>query len=173
MTQRAATNREAPSWLLPRPLRVVAQGADYLLAPQGYRAAGPDEVAVRDVTRQWDDMIRRRHGMAMVADVASSARYELTLGDPTAGPEPVVELGPEGYRLTANETGVHATAATPAGLRWAAMTLFQLCCRRGGLPRGGQTSLPVARRHGRCGLRSPRLLEKKEIRPNLDPISAE
>ncbi|SOD63369.1 hexosaminidase [Streptomyces zhaozhouensis] len=102
------THDETPA-LVPRPQTLRTRPGEYWTLGPGTGVAGPDEVT-------------------------ALAREVLDLsGDPT-GPGPRVELtlvdeaglGDEGYRLTVDERGARASAATATGLVWAVQTLRQL-----------------------------------------------
>ncbi|MEU4570014.1 beta-N-acetylhexosaminidase [Micromonospora sp. NPDC023956] len=118
--------------VLPAPAHVrPVPGADFRLAEQTVIHGEP---AARAAADQLAALLRPATGFPLPVTVGptgpATGAITLALVDP--------DLGPEGYRLDIDRTGVRLTAATPAGLGHGVQTLRQL------LPAAVESPTPVA-----------------------------
>jgi hypothetical protein len=125
------TERQAPGWLLPRP-HAIAPAADdlRLLAGMPVRLRGPTGSGLHDISAQLGEMVQRRHALTLAFAVEQAAAYELLIGAPTVAAATPAAATPEAYTLSVTASGAAASAIDEAGLRWAAMSFFQLCYRQ-------------------------------------------
>jgi hexosaminidase len=113
------------SRIIPRPLESVPLASDFTLTPATPILLSRADPGLKQAGEYLASLIKKGTGYALAIesrteDPRQDRAILLTLADTDP------ELGPEGYRLRVDSTGIRMSAAQPAGLFYAIQTLRQL-----------------------------------------------
>src|SRR3954469_3020461 len=110
--------------LVPLPAEITRHDGTFTITGSTVLAVTSSDPAVERIARQIADLVRRSTGSALVSNAQSAVGDAGTIA--LRLDEQQKALGAEGYELTIAPQSVVLTAATPAGLFYAAQTLRQL-----------------------------------------------
>jgi len=135
----------APAWAA-NPLPVIPAPAEVRLGDGGFALTPQVQVRAADAraeatVRQFVDGLARGSGLKLAIAAPGSRPGK---GEIVFAIDPKASASPEGYVLDIQRDGVRVRASDPAGLFYAATTLWQLVPAKGQPGAGGPVQLPAA-----------------------------